>query len=676
MTIPLPKLDDRRWSDLVEEGRTLLPLVAPDWTDHNAHDPGITLLELFAWWTEADIFTLDQVPERNRRKFLELVGVRPAPPRPAHMVVRFTIDPGRTARVPAGTALAWDDPFGVATEFRTARNLDVAPVAIVAIQVPKGTGLADVTRRIGHGEPIELFGPDPVVGAAFYIGLDAPMPPQASLRMEFIFDDPLARRSERERILDAWRKRRERCRPREAWPCGNPPAPTHSDPAGPPTLEHHAARMVWEIDGGAGRWESIGRVVDDTRSFTLDGGVTITLDRPMQATRVGHDDTPRHYLRCRLAAGSFDASPIARTIVLNAVEAEQVAEPAFDSPTPAAIDGRKVQPLGVGDGSAHQRTALSSAPVVESSVRVFTGEDGGWREWRRRPDLDASHPVDDHFVLDATHGTIVFGDGVRGRAVPDGASIAATWLATRAEAGNLVTLSPGRFTSPAPDASLAVANVTPAEGGAGAEPLDHAEGRARRELGAAARAVTLADVEELARLAPGARLARVQAFANTHPDFPCDVASGVVALLVMPFLPAPRPTPSAGLLRWVQSFIEPHRVVGTRIVPFGPEYVTITIQAQLKARPRASSAAIVERSLAALRALFDPLTGGSDGNGWPFGRDVYRSEVLGVLDQVPGVDHVRSLEMSAGDTCPGCGNVCVGRFGLVVSGPHRIEVVS
>ena len=97
MTLPLPQLDDRRWADLVEEGRALIPAYAPDWTDHpgwtdhNVHDPGITLIELFAWIAEMDVYQLNQVPERHRRKFLELVGLLPQPPRPARTVLSFTL---------------------------------------------------------------------------------------------------------------------------------------------------------------------------------------------------------------------------------------------------------------------------------------------------------------------------------------------------------------------------------------------------------------------------------------------------------------------------------------------------------------------------------------------------------------------------------------------------------
>ena len=49
MPISLPNLDDRRWAELVDEGRALIPLYSRDWTNHNAADPGITLIELFAW---------------------------------------------------------------------------------------------------------------------------------------------------------------------------------------------------------------------------------------------------------------------------------------------------------------------------------------------------------------------------------------------------------------------------------------------------------------------------------------------------------------------------------------------------------------------------------------------------------------------------------------------------
>lgn len=74
MPIPLPNLDDRTFADLTAEARDLIPVLAPDWTDHNPSDPGIVLVELLAWLTEMLLFQVNQIPEAHTRKFLELLG--------------------------------------------------------------------------------------------------------------------------------------------------------------------------------------------------------------------------------------------------------------------------------------------------------------------------------------------------------------------------------------------------------------------------------------------------------------------------------------------------------------------------------------------------------------------------------------------------------------------------
>lgn len=79
MAIPLPALDDRTYADLLDEALTLLPSLAPGWTDHNPSDPGITLLELFAWLAEMLVWRTGQVPDENVRAFLRLLGGPEAP---------------------------------------------------------------------------------------------------------------------------------------------------------------------------------------------------------------------------------------------------------------------------------------------------------------------------------------------------------------------------------------------------------------------------------------------------------------------------------------------------------------------------------------------------------------------------------------------------------------------
>ena len=125
MPLPALDLDTRRWDDLVEEARSLIPRLAPGWTDHNLHDPGVTLLELLAYVVEQDIYRVNRVPERHRRKFLRLAGFAPAPPRAASGVAAFALRDGAAPLtlladgVPAGDRIAvGDDRIVVAGPFR------------------------------------------------------------------------------------------------------------------------------------------------------------------------------------------------------------------------------------------------------------------------------------------------------------------------------------------------------------------------------------------------------------------------------------------------------------------------------------------------------------------------------------------------------------------------------
>lgn len=74
MPIQLPNLDNRQFTDLMEEALALIPTYAPQWTNHNPSDPGITLLELFAYLTEMLIYRLNRVTADNIRSFLRLLN--------------------------------------------------------------------------------------------------------------------------------------------------------------------------------------------------------------------------------------------------------------------------------------------------------------------------------------------------------------------------------------------------------------------------------------------------------------------------------------------------------------------------------------------------------------------------------------------------------------------------
>jgi hypothetical protein len=761
MSISLLNLDDRRWSDLVEEGRALIPFYSPDWTDHNIHDPGVTLVELFAWLAEMDIYQVNRIPENHLRKFLALVGVTPEPPRQSQTVLSLTTDDDDPVLLPATLEFEGEDSFGQPARFRILNDLAVVHTELQSVQRCDRQGFHDLTGRWRRGEAIEIFGADPGVGAELYLGFDRPLNEDIALSLFFTVSDLLESAESRAGLAAEIKARAEACR--------SPKPPLACDPMGsqdrnekttghaPPRLTHHSVRLVWEFLTNGSRWAPLqiegGGIDDETRALTLNGRVLIKPSAPMAQGRIGESPQSLYYLRVRIAAGGYDAPPVLYHLDANASLAEQAtpdsvnalswviaANATVEGRPPAAgqnarfkfqlndkgeishlafVEGQEAPELralefalntasvpgrfsveatllGQGDERPNQRLRLPEKPVLQSGFQLYTIEESQWRSWESRGDFDASRRSDAHFLLDATEGLINFGDGARGRVVPAGALIIARYDATRAEAGNMLANQITRLADTphnrailqlplgAPGAAefeafamrlVRIGNPLPAKGGAAAESLTHAIGRAIESIEKTPRAVTLGDYEALALQAAGARLARAEARANLHPSFSRLNAPGVITVIALPYLPSDRPAPSQGLLRLVTDYLVRRRVIGTRVVVIGPSYLELSVRAKVVACSGVNKAELRRRVVDSLNRFFHPLTGGPAGQGWPFGRDVFRSEVLQVIDETAGVDHALSLELIGSDGAPQCGNVCLAPMELVAAGAHQIEVV-
>jgi predicted phage baseplate assembly protein len=214
-----------------------------------------------------------------------------------------------------------------------------------------------------------------------------------------------------------------------------------------------------------------------------------------------------------------------------------------------------------------------------------------------------------------------------------------------------------------------------AAGGLAAETLAHAIGRAIEAVTNSDRAVTLADYESLAMSTPGTKLARVAARANVHPSFPCLTAQGIITVIALPYLHKDQPSPGDGLKQAIANYLSPRRVIGTRVQVVGPRYKNIFVIARIKALAGADTIELKQRVIRSLNRFFHPLTGGQDNNGWTFGGDVFRSEVLQVIDETEGVDHVSALDLASGCGEPQCGNICLAADELVAAGEHQIDIL-
>jgi hypothetical protein len=108
MPLKMPTLDDRTYADLVREGKELIPRHAPEWTNHNAADPGITLVELFAYLTEIYLYRVDRISDANKAKFLKLLLGQAAPLLPGQLVDRHLQQAVSDARRPFRAVSAAD----------------------------------------------------------------------------------------------------------------------------------------------------------------------------------------------------------------------------------------------------------------------------------------------------------------------------------------------------------------------------------------------------------------------------------------------------------------------------------------------------------------------------------------------------------------------------------------
>ena len=343
--------------------------------------------------------------------------------------------------------------------------------------------------------------------------------------------------------------------------------------------------------------------------------------------------------------------------------------------------------LDPGDGKPDQMRQISSPLVSQGDLALWSWEDGEWVRWEPTRDLLNAEPSDSHFLLDLFSDQIHFGNGEKGRSLPKDARLYATYYSTQAQNGNLqkdvihelVQDIYNRALLPSPQDVAAklktINNPVPAMGGLPVESLEQLQARALADLARPTRAVTLADIEQLAKETPGICLARVTAIPNLHPAYPCYQAPGVITVIVLPFLPADAPQASPSVIRRVQAYLNARRVVGTRLLVTGPQYHAAAVRARIRAVRGANPVSVRVAVERALDAFFDPLSGGPDRQGWPFGRNIYRSEVLQVMDETPDVDHVLDLELIDEDGQVSCGNLCLRPLELVDAQPHQIEVM-
>ncbi len=180
MALPTPNLDDRRFQDLVDDAKRMVQRRCPEWTDHNVHDPGVTLIEVFAWMTDQLLFRLNRVPERNYVRFLDLLGVRLYPPTAAQAGVTFWLSATQPEpiTIPARTSVTTlrtesDEAVG----FTTTEDLLIPPCTLERVRSQiDSEGTRDHARSLADGQEFRCFDEVPNPGDLLLLGLSTAVP--------------------------------------------------------------------------------------------------------------------------------------------------------------------------------------------------------------------------------------------------------------------------------------------------------------------------------------------------------------------------------------------------------------------------------------------------------------------------------------------------------------------
>ncbi len=573
MPLPTPHLDDRHFQDIVDQAKLLIPRYCQEWTDHNVSDPGVTLIELFAWMTDMLLYRVNQVPDKNYIKFLELIGIRLDGPRSATAPVTFYLSAAQPADVviPADTEVATvRTETSPAIIFSTEADLTIRPPALIDVFTRNAS-------RSGHdawkqhnlgkaellGRRIAIFPSTPGPRDGFFIALQ---------------------KDHSQHVLALVVK------------C-DPASGAGIDPRKPPTR--------WEVwQGRATRWVPCELEFDGTGGFNNASG-EIILHLPAMAQREIQGQNA-YWLRCMLTdaqsgPGAYKTSPIIHSL---RVEAR-----GGTVGTRHAITVRN-EVLGTSDGTPGQTFKLLHTPLLaldrsrDYLVVESPSTNKKSQRWQEVDDFSDSGPESLHFTLDKLDGTLTLGPSLlqpdgqiyRFGAVPDKGSLLRF---SRYQYGGGVEGNVAQGTLIVMKSSIPyvarITNRAAALGGQDAQSLDDARLRAPKKLRTRNRAVTADDFEYLACQVPGVARARCLA-PGVQPGDRNEPQPGQVFVIVLPEadVPAGRILPerlslSAELRAAVMKGLE-SRPLGIALEVRQPQYIWVSVQATLHVAEGSDSA--------------------------------------------------------------------------------------
>jgi hypothetical protein len=699
MSLPEPTIDDRDYEEILDEALSRIPVHNPEWTNYNESDPGVTMLQVISFVVESMLYRANRVPERNRVKFLKLLGIERQPATVAEGLVQFSRPRGRaeTEVVEGETEVR-----AGSVPFRTRGAVEVLPVVGRVYYKKERSFGGDSATEQYYRQLFDSFDREQPGDLSFYETTRLPEPkpgaplPEVDLNEDTAGSDqslwlalltrPGTGPGEREAVrkalagselslavVPALEDAARVLPPQGETDTGRQGGLEFAIPRldrGGPQYRPLEARTeqnllvepgvvdlkIPEFDGASGAggpraWQAPGAgegpVLDPLEEGT--GGYPPSLEE----TNVRDRLVTWIRIQPEAAAGTAKSSLPARfsTVAVNAARVEQRARV-------------ETEYLGKGTGDPDQQVQLTNTPVLPESVELTVGGE----RWRQIDDLVAAPPEVPRsdprrapgegtgesgdprvYALDRTSGTITFGDGLRGARPSSGAVIEARYDYGGGSQGvvGIGSIKKG----PKLPAGVKVTNPISTWGGASQEDVEEAERRIAEYLKRRDRAVTAGDFDAIAERTPGVDLGRVEVLPLVHPESGLtDVrAEGVVTVLVIPASDPNRPdapVPDRLFLDTVCDYLDRRRLVTSEVHVRGPRYKNVYVSTGIDVRPGEDVPPVREAVRSEIRTFLSPLEGGFEGDGWPLQRAVDERELLTVAARVDGVASVDSIALA------------------------------
>ena len=644
------RLDDQSFSDIVSEAMGRLPWLCPVWTDHNAHDPGITILELMAWYKEMQQYQMDQLTPQLQRRLLELAGVTPLEGACARCGLELPSDTPPRRRLERLVT-----PQGVS--FELLEGVPEDRPRLERMVILQGGQRLEITSMVQDGLSVQPFRFGAQQESALALGFDRPG--TGTLRLWFQVDPP----------------------------AGVPRNPADDSTPPPRTL-------AWKMEG-AGRVEPVS---DGTWCLSWSGYVTLPVPRGWQAgedglywlelrlERAGCEEQPR---LSGLSAGRVQAAQQesrvrsylfqvqdapGQQVLLDTAQAQQAKLAVFlrraegweqtdqyqweripqgrlvtADASGAVLDGEEnllvvcIDPEQAGQlllttlGQPGEELYLNVGEqhVLPGHLKLMCltlCEDGQIRPapWRWVEDLSVCAPRDRAFTFDPVRQTILFGDGLHG-AIPaagEGSVLVSELVLSLCGGGNVPAHAGLAFPN-----GEQVDNQA-AEGGRDPERLSQAQGRLLVRLSGTQKCLSAQDYAQRARETPGLRVAGARALPGYDPGTPNLRRHATVTVAVLPAGEDPYPIADEWFLAAVDRQLARCRTVCIQTRAARVRYVPFALTVQLRLEPGGDEQAVRR----ALEEWFKPREE-------RIGAPVVRNELTGALQKLPGVLRLLQLEL-------------------------------